>query len=595
LALRTQLRHRRLWRVLIAYPGAVFVVLQVIEFFNNNYDLDHRFMTAAIIAAIILFPAAFFWNWRHGEVGRQALVPTEAGVYVASILFAASAVAWYFHSVPAAAPSPPNQPETVHSVAVMPFENASDDDEVQYLCDGIAEGLINWLSTLPAVKVASKSASFRLREQSDDTAELARVLNVDSVIRGRLEKHGEQIVVSAALVNAEDESQLWGERLVRPVSAIMDLERSIVAAIVQGLSIRVSDNQTKPRITGGTDNPDAYQHYLRGHYLIQSTDDKAIHEGLDELREAIRMDPRFALPYSDIAHSMVQLLEYGWDSGESLLGEARSAAYSAVALAPDLPEAQTALAAVNQTITFNWAEAEKAYDAAIALAPGNATPYDRYADFLWATLRFDRAIAMARKALALDPLDGSALHAVGISLLYKGDFAGAATAFQDWNRFHPGSTWSFIKYGLALALDGRCEAAAQPAATAERLLQDRDSVFTRAWLAWGYQACGREELYAQSIERMEDLLQADPDPTGLGFYQMLEGDLDGLVETMQKIVADRNPLTLYLQLYLLDVFKGPLQGQVATDPRVRTLIRGLDFPPNKWVKVELWGQSKGTE
>ncbi|MGD8358893.1 MAG: hypothetical protein PVG42_12640 [Lysobacterales bacterium] len=586
MTLIAQLRQRRIWRVLIAYPSAVFVVLQVIEFFNNNYGLDHRFMTAAIIAAIVLFPAAFLWNWRHGEAGKQALVSVEVGAYFVSVLFAVSAVAWYFQAVPEAAPAQAMQPNVEHFVAVMPFANASGDEDVQYLCDGIAESLINWLSTVPGVKVASKSASFRLRDHSDDTAELARVLDVDSVLRGRLEKRGDEIVVSAALVDAQDESQLWGERLVRPVSAIMDLERSIVAAIEQGLRIKVSDRETKQHITGGTDNPEAYQHYLRGHYLVQSTDDEAIHQGLDELREAIRIDPRFALPYSDIAHSMVQLLEYGWDSGESLLGEARNAAYSAVALAPDLPEAQTALAAIDQTITFNWVEAEKAYDAAMALQPANPGPYDSYSDFLWATLRFERAIAMARKALELDPLDSSALHAVGISLLYKGDFAGAAEAFRDWNRFHPGSTWSFIKYALALSLNGQCEAAAEPAATAERLLQGRDSAFTRAWLAWGYQTCGREELYARSIDRIRELLQEDPDPTSLGFYQMLEGDLDGLVETMQKIVADRSPVTLYLQLYLLDTFKGPLQGQVATDPRVRTLIRSLDFPPNEWVSVD---------
>jgi len=257
-----------------------------------------------------------------------------------------------------------------------------------------------------------------------------------------------------------------------------------------------------------------------------------------------------------------------------------------VALAPDLPEAQTALAAIDQTITFNWAEAENAYDAAMALQPGNPGPYDRYSDFLWATLRFDRAIAMARKALELDPMDSSALHAIGISLFYKGDFAGAATAFQDWNTFHPGSTWSFIKYALALSLDGQCEAAAEPAATAERRLQGRAAAFARVWLAWGYQACGRKELYAQSMERVAELLQKESDPSTLSFYEMMDGDLDGLIGTMQQIVAARNPMTLYLQLYLLDTLKGPLHGQVATDPRARALIRGLSFPPNQWVKVD---------
>jgi hypothetical protein len=130
-----------------------------------------------------------------------------------------------------------------------------------------------------------------------------------------------------------------------------------------------------------------------------------------------------------------------------------------------------------------------------------------------------------------------------------------------------------------------CEAAAEPAATAERLVQGQGSALYNAWLAWGYQACGRQDLYGQSIERLEHILQSDPDVTGLGFYQMLEGDREGLIATMQQIVANHSPLAIYLQLYLLDTLDGALQGRLATDPRVRELIRGLNFPPNKWVNL----------
>jgi tetratricopeptide (TPR) repeat protein len=193
---------------------------------------------------------------------------------------------------------------------------------------------------------------------------------------------------------------------------------------------------------------------------------------------------------------------------------------------------------------------------------------------------------MARKALEFDPLDSSALHAIGISLLYSGDFAGAAVAFKEWNRFYPGSKWSFVKYALALALDGQCDAAAEPAATAERLVQGQGSALYTAWLAWGYQACGRDDLYAKSIKRLEKIFQKDRDPTGLSFHQLLEGDLEGVVATMQKIAADHSPLTLYLQLYLLDTFNGPLKGQLVRDQRIRELIRSLNFPPNRWVKVD---------
>lgn len=113
----------------------------------------------------------------------------------------------------------------------MPFENASEDASVQFLCDGIAESLINWLATVPNVKVVSKSAAFRLRDSSDDTALIGSRLGVDGVVRGRLEMVGEQIVISTSFVDTHDDSQLWGNRLVRPFGEIIYLERSIVDSI----------------------------------------------------------------------------------------------------------------------------------------------------------------------------------------------------------------------------------------------------------------------------------------------------------------------------------------------------------------------------
>jgi len=588
LSLFAEFKQRRIWRVLIAYPGVVFVALQVVEFFTNNYDLDHRFLTATMITALVILPAAVLWNWRHGEQGKQQFAGPEIGAYVLTGFAMLAAVGWYWQATPSEAHPAPQGVTSVRTVAVMPFTNVGGDSEAQYLCDGIAESLINWLASVPGVKVVSKSAAFRLREHSDDTEMLVETLEIDNLVRGRLEQIGDEIVVSAALVDVHDQSQLWGERLVQPLSGIMDLEHSIVLAIKDGLRLKVSDIKPDQRSAGGTDSPEAYQHYLRGHFLIEATDSESIEQGLEELREAISIDPQFALPHADIANSMLQMVLYGMPGSESLKGEARNAAFTAVALAPDLPEAQIALATVHQTITFDWEAAEEAYEAAISLSPQNPSPYHRYADFLWGTMRFDRALDMARHGLAIDPMDGSSMHAVGISLMYSGDFAAAASAFEEWNRFYPGSRWSYVKLALAQALDGRCEAAAEQAATAERLSQGRGSLMFEAWLAWGYQVCGQDDLYARSRTRMEAYRVADPDSIdpGLAFYRIMERDLDGLVKILEETVAVKSPVTMFLQLYLLDTVEGPLAGAISADPRMRELIRSLNFPPSEWSVTE---------
>jgi TolB-like protein/tetratricopeptide (TPR) repeat protein len=579
-----ELRERRIWRVLVAYPSVTFVLLQAVEFFINNYDLDARYLTVTMLTATVLFPAAVMWNWRHGEAGEQSLIRSEKVVYVVNVLIAAVAVSWYWNSTPAEIRSVARDLEPPRSIAVMPFVNGSGDTDVQYLCDGIAESLTNWLATVPGIKTISKSAAFRFREQADDTAALRSKLGADSVIRGRLEKLGDQIVISASLVDTRDESQLWGERLVRPLDEVIYLERSIVSAIKDGLRLKVSDPSSALVASGGTDQPEAYEHYLRGHFLIQTTDLESIAQGLDDLRAAIQIDPRFALPYADIGDALSQMIFYGIYEGEELLGEARSAAFSAVALAPELPEAHTALAAVHQYITLDWDAADQAYEDAISLSPQSPVPYHRYADYLWVTLRHDRAREMARHAIKIDPLDGNSMHAVGITALFAGDFPNAVQAFGEWNQFYPGNRWSYVKHAVALALDGQCGASLQQAEAGERLSKRPPSTLMESWLAWAHQACGRKDYYEKSKARLEAAKAEDPDRLDPAFFYLyaLEGDNDSMIDLLERVVVRKSPLTFFVQNPLLDYMGWPITDSLSRNPNYLELLRDLKFPPSSW-------------
>jgi len=575
-----QIRERRIWRVLVAYPSVVFVLLQVVEFFVNNYELDARLLTATIVAAIVLLPAAFIWNWRHGEVGTQAFSKGETGIYVVSAIAAIAAVGWYWSSAPVDNRTLARNYEPARSVAVMPFENAGDDADVQYLCDGIAESLINWLATIPDVKVISKGASFRLRNDSDDPAKLAAALGVDSVIRGRLEIVGDQIVVSASLVDTRDNSQLWGERLVQPSEDVIYLERSIVAAIKDSLRLKGSDISAMLSASGGTEYPAAYEHYLRGHYLIQSTNIESITGGIEELREAIKIDPRFALPYADIADALSQMLSYGLVKGDELLGEARNAAYTAIALAPELAEAHAALATISQYLEFDWEAADEFYEAAIALSPQSPVPYHRYTDFLILTLQFEKAREMGSRAVAFDALDSSSLHGLGLANLFSGNFSVAAAVLGDWNRFHPNSRWSYIKHALALSLDGQCDTALSQGNAVEALLNGAPPPIMDSWLAWGYKVCGHDEKYQASIGRIRAAHQENPDELNPGFLYLhaLEGDTDKLIDMIDDVVRSRDTFTPFLRIFQLDYVGWGVSDTMSRDPRYLAILENLNFP-----------------
>jgi TolB-like protein len=577
------IKDRRIWRVLVAYPSITFIWLQAVEFFINNYGLDPRLLTASIIIALALFPAAVTWNWRHGEVGTQAVAKGEVGAYVFFAVAAVALVGWYWSGTSGTTPVYDAEYRPARSIAVLPFENASDDVSVQFLCDGIAESLINWLSTVPNIKVVSKSAAFRIRDATDDVAAIANNLGVDGIVLGRLEKIGDQIIVSTSFVDARNESQLWGDRLIRPVGELIYLERSNVDSIKCGLRLEWEEARNASTASTATDDPQAYEHYLRGHYLIQSTNLEEIYSGLDELRVAIDLDPNFALAHADIADALVQMVAYGIEHEESLVLEAQRSAYTAVSLAPDLAEAQSALAIMFQFVNFEWQKADAAFQAAVALQPQSPVPYHRYSDYLSLMLQPTRALEVARIGLAKDALDSSSMHAVAIAAMVAGDFPLAAENSGEWNRFHPNSRWSYVKHALMLSLDGRCELAVDQGRKVEQLVDGKPSTLMDAWIAWGYKNCGAEEDYARSKARIEARMQREPNVYEPGFAYLfaLEGNNEALIDFIQRTAEEREPFTTYLQVFAIPGLGLASTENIRADPRYLAVVDKLGFPPGE--------------
>jgi TolB-like protein len=579
--LLAQAKERRIWRVLLAYPSVTFVALEAVEFFIDNYGLDGRLLTSTLIAAVVSFPAAVLWNWRHGEAGRQEFRRAEIGAYGLFLSVAAVAVGWYWGTSAQVGQPPVTTAQPPRSIAVLPFQDLGEED-VQYLGDGVAEGLINWLASIPDVRVTAKTASFRLRDQAEDLDVLRERLGVSHAVVGTVQRVEDQLVIAASLVDLNQGHTLWGERLIRPADEALLMEQSIVSALADGLQLEMSG----PRAAepGGTDDPDAYDEYLRGHHLIQATDNGSIQRGLTRLRAAIALDPGFARPYAEISDALSQMIYYETGDPEELIDEARTAAYSAIAISPDLPEAQVALAAVHQYINHDWRAAEAAYEAAIAGSPNDPIPYHRYVDFLWATLRFEKAEAMAGRAIEIDPFDSNSMHAVGIARLFAGDFEGAAAAFGEWNEFHPESLWSYVKHAVALAHVGSCDHALSQARRADVLAEGRPDALMDSWMAWAYLTCGESELYRRSVARAEATVEGDwHRAAAAGWYvAALEGDVDGAIELLDFVVRTGSPYTLFLQVFQLDYLGWPVAEQIRTDPRYLALLRELDFPATRW-------------
>jgi TolB-like protein/Flp pilus assembly protein TadD len=486
---------------------------------------------------------------------------------------------WYWNVTPPELRKNSEVSEAIRTIAVMPFENPAGDPEIQYLCDGIAESLINWLATVPDVKVVSKSASFRMREDTDNTSRLADALDVDSVLRGKLEMVNGQVSISASLVDTRDETQLWGERLSRPGNEVLSLERSIVSAITDGLSLKVSQ-QAGQATTGGTDSDEAYQRYLRGHYLIQATSGDSIDQGLKELRAAIEIDPSFGLPYTDMADALVQKIFYTIDRTDEQVGEARMAARQAIALSPDLAEAHTALAGIHVYFDYDWAAGQQAYEKAISLNPSSPVPFHRYSDYLWLMLDFEKSIEMAERALEVDPLDSSSLHALGFSNMLAGNYDAAVASFAEWNQFYPQSWWSYVKYGAALALNDQCDLSTQNINRAETLSGGEGSPLMQSWMAWAYYLCGEVELFERLKQRLESDFDVDGigEPSAMVWLGLIENDVERVISGIENVYHRKSSNVPFIAMFSLDSIKVEGAASLRADPRYQALLTELNFP-----------------
>jgi serine/threonine protein kinase len=193
--------------------------------------------------------------------------------------------------------------ETIDSLAVLPFVNASGDPNAEYLSDGITESLINSLSQLPHLKVMSRDSAFMYKGKETDARTVGQALGVRAVFKGRVMQRGDDLEISAELVDARDNSHIWGQQYSRKPSDIFALQGELAKEITGMLRMRLTGEDDKRMAKSYTANPEAYQDYLKGRYWWNKRNKEGFNKGIEYFRQAIEKDPTYALAYSGLADS----------------------------------------------------------------------------------------------------------------------------------------------------------------------------------------------------------------------------------------------------------------------------------------------------
>ncbi len=253
------------------------------------------------------------------------------------------------------------------SVAVLPFSNMSTDPENEYFADGMAEEIINALSKIQSLRVASRTVSFALKGKNEDLADVGRKLHVSTVLDGSVRRMGNRLRITAQLVNVADGYQLWSDRYDREMEDVFAIQDDISQAIVKALRVILSEDEKKAIEKARTVNVQAYEYYLRGRQFFHQLRRKSLEYARQMFNRAIEIDPEYALAYSGVADCCSVLYMY-FDARELNLKQADIASMRALELEPNLAEAHVARGlAVSLSKRFD--EAEREFEAAMRLDP----------------------------------------------------------------------------------------------------------------------------------------------------------------------------------------------------------------------------------
>jgi serine/threonine protein kinase len=361
----------------------------------------------------------------NASLPRSRKVTIAVATAVAVLAIAAGA--WLAGSRKRSAPS--LRSSGTASIAVMPFLNLSSDKDQEYFSDGLAEELLNNLTRIQGLRVAARTSSFQFKGKNEDLRTVGEKLNVSSILEGSVRKENNKVRIAAQLINASDGFHMWSEVYERDLKDVFAVQEDIARSVANSLQVTLLGADPAAPFAGSR-NLEAYNAYLQGRYFFERRDKESLEKALGYYEQAISLDSSYALAWAQIALLRANQADRGYLPAKEGYEKARAAAEKALALDPNLAEANAAFGWIKATDDWDWAGADACYQRALDLEPGNALVI-RSAGGLAASLgRLDEALALHRRAVELDPLSAAARLNLGAYAYYAGHFDEAVAAFR---------------------------------------------------------------------------------------------------------------------------------------------------------------------
>jgi adenylate cyclase len=543
-----ELQRRNVYRVAVAYGVVGWLLVQIATQVFPFFDIPNWTTRMVIVLLLLGFPVALVVAWiyeltpeglqRTDEVAPAKSIRRSTGrkidFVIIGVLLAVIAVMTWQHYWRGKTVAPASVPQ--QSIAILPFIDLSQTKDQDYFSDGITEQIINSLAHIHGLSVVARTTAFSFKNKNMDVREVGRQLGVTHVMEGSV-RHGlGKVRVAAQLIDVANGYHLWSETYDSTEKDSLSVQSDVARNVASALRIELHLAESTQLAKSPTQNPEAYDLYLRGRYLLNKRTVDSIQKGRALFEQSVAKDPRFALGHASIADACILQGIYGVLSSEEAAKQAWPEVSAALAIDDTLAEGFAARAMLLSDFEWNWAQADNDFRKALDLSPNNAAVHHWYAMVLAEQGRFDEALVEIDAAQKQDPLSPIILAAKAKIFLVARRFDKAIGQCRAALDLEPNFGPAFYVLAQAYASQRRFPEAID---AAKKYAQLGGDTGTNLLLAYVYAAAGMK-AEADTIVNAATQPPAHPSGYELATVCAASDQLDDAVDWMLKAIERRS-------------------------------------------------------
>ena len=600
-SLFAELRRRNVFKAAAAYLALGWVVTQVTSTVAPLLHLPDWIGPVVVWIGVIGFPFVIMFSWvyeltpeglkRESEVDRSASITqvTSRRLDYITIGLGVLAIGLFTFvnfgprrngstssndaSAPAAvAAAPVANPAASavsdHSIAVLPFVNMSSDKEQDFFSDGISEELLNLLAKIPQLQVTARTSSFSFKGKEIGIREIAKTLSVTHILEGSVRKSGNQVRITAQLINAVNDKHLWSETYDRQLDDIFKVQDEIAGKVVEELKVTLLGAAPKARKT----DPEAYALYLQALQLGRQVTADAFKQSDALFRKVLVVDPRYAPAWAGLSRNFTNEANQGVLSNREGFTQAREAATKALAIDPDYAQAHASLGYIALYGDNDLGAAAQHLNRALALDPSDPRVLNDSASLVQSLGRLDEALALDEALLRRDPVSVTTLHNMAYHQRLAGRFDASIESLRTVLSLAPGRGGAHYLLGVALLLKGDAQGALA------EIEQEKSAAWKMIGLPMAYHALGRKADSDAALAVLIAKYEKDG-PYNIAHDYAYRGEADNAFAWLDKAVE-------YGDSGLGEIVSENLFDKIHSDARWLPFLRKIGKEPEQLAKIE---------